>query len=271
MSFQPHLYIDIGARNHYFTLRETYLHVQYVKKRIYNEVRSIHHFNLSQDATEALQKAQSYAEYNGIPLYSSAETMEQEMAEIRRATEEQLAAREAVRIQQEREWAAASAQRDQDKINAARNGVMPFGKHKGDSLNDMPAGYLSWILRNEFDGEVWVAMREWIMANRPDAVLPVADKDKTYGAEGERIDVDVTVIRKNCFSGMYGITYIISMVTADGAMLVSKGKFVADVGENIRIRGTIKEHSRYNDQMQTVVQRVKELKSLTKLAGDHAE
>jgi len=74
--FKPSLFIDIGADNHFYTLRETYLHTTYVRPgemgnaivngvyqgTIAEEVRSFHHFNLSQNPEDAIAKAKSFAE-----------------------------------------------------------------------------------------------------------------------------------------------------------------------------------------------------------------
>ena len=257
MSFVPNLFIGIGERNHYFTLRENYLHVQYIAGVRHAEVRSFHHFNLSQDADEALSKAKEYAEKMAIPLYASKEKLEQELKEIRRASAEEIARREEWIRQQQADYEAKLLERAEAQRENVRNGVMPFGKHRGEPLESMDAGYLSWILNNGIEDPIWVELREWIRAHKPDAVLPVADPDKHVGEAGQRIELNVVVVKRAYYSSQYGVVYVVSMVDESGAMVVSKGRFQAEVGERLKIKGSIKDHARYNGQMQSIIQRVK--------------
>jgi hypothetical protein len=41
-----------------------------------------------------------------------------------------------------------------------------------------------------------------------------------------------------------------------GACLVSKGRFYAEKGASLTIKATVKEHGEYNNEKQTIVQRV---------------
>lgn len=260
--FTPKLYIGIGEHNHFFTLRESYLH--YMNRGGYteNEVRYQHLFNLSQNAEEALAKARDYALQVGMTLVSDAETLESEMRDIKRATEEQLAAREAYRLQQEAEAAERKKAYEAEKISKANNGIMPFGKYKDLTFSELSeyfegCQYLIWIANSDIEDPVFDALRSKIKEVYPDAFLPKADRKKTYGKVGERIELNVTVVKSASFVGEWGTVYILSMVSDDGTMFVSKGKFYSHVGSNFRIKATIKAHSEYNGQMQTVIQRVK--------------
>lgn len=42
--------------------------------------------------------------------------------------------------------------------------IMPFGKHKGQKLGDVPAGYLVWLSEQEDDGR-YPKVREYIKKN----------------------------------------------------------------------------------------------------------
>ena len=94
MAFVPHLYIGVGETGAFFTLRETYLHERYANGCRYTEVRSFHHFNLSQDADEAFEKARAFAERNLIQLNTTREQLTEQMRDIQRANAEELERRE---------------------------------------------------------------------------------------------------------------------------------------------------------------------------------
>lgn len=294
MSYQPHLFIGIGEHSHFFTLRETYLHTWHDSYGEHSEVRSHHHFNLSQDATEALAKAQECAERMGLELRSNAQTLQQEMADIQRATAEELARR----AEREAKWAQERA--DNEKARDAfrfellaagiwplpRGGISNFDVEQGfkiedykdqagatvirraldgDRLWDMKlirdqdVGLLTWWARKEdFETEIAQALRKWILENCADLLLPEPHPTKTVGEPGKRQDFEATVIRRASFDGEWGRTYIVTMVTPDGVCLVSKsGSFDADPGDKLKFKATVKKHDEYRGQAQTVVQRIK--------------
>ena len=82
------------------------------------------------------------------------------------------------------------------------------------------------------------------------------DLDATIGTIGKRDTFHVTIMRCLQISGYYGVSYITIMRTDNNAVMVSKGAFAADVGDTLTIKATVKDHSRYGTQMQTIVQRV---------------
>jgi len=85
------------------------------------------------------------------------------------------------------------------------------------------------------------------------------DHSQHVGEVGERLEVEVTVERSTGYEGFYGWVSICTFRDAAGNAIVSKGRFEADQGQSLTIRGTIKEHSTYNGERQTIVNRVTEL------------
>lgn len=282
MAFTPKLFIGIGAEQKFFTLRETYQHTTYlpgpggnaVVNGVYQgtaitETRSFHHFNLSQDADEAWQKANEASERFGIPLSGTREEMTEEMNTIRRATAAQLAEREAQRIAWEEERKAERAAELQRKIDLINSGVFAFGPHVGTKFIDGEPTYLEWYVdkRDVFEEDSLPRMTADAILRFAADRLPIKpDPRATIGEVGNRIDVEVTVSRVFTFyrdscSG-YGseACHISTMVTTDRVCVVVKsGAFCPKVGETLKLRGTVKEHSEYRGQMQTVLQRVKVL------------
>jgi len=68
MQHNPTLHIFIGVHNHFFTLRESYLHTTYFSGKPVYEVRYNHLKNLSQNWEEAITKAKESSRALGIPL-----------------------------------------------------------------------------------------------------------------------------------------------------------------------------------------------------------
>lgn len=92
---------------------------------------------------------------------------------------------------------------------------------------------------------------------------------KPMGAVGDRVEVDVTVIGRRVMDGYYGTCTLLKFVTADGDLLmtfasgdlrVPDGDFggtrLADVGDQIRIRGTVKDHKDFRGEVETSLSRV---------------
>lgn len=272
MAFTPRLFIGIGKDQHFFTLRETYLHEFWVGGqggRMVQEVRSFHHFNLSQDADEAWQKANEASERFGVPLMGSRDEMVEEMAKVQRSTAEQLAEREAQRIAWDAEREAERAAQLAAKIDLINSGVFAFGPHVGTKFVDGEPSYLEWYVdkRDDFeDGSLPRLTADAILRFAADRLPIKPDPRATIGEVGKRIDVEVTVSRvftfyRDSYSG-YGseACHISTMVTPNRVCVVVKsGAFCPEVGETLKLRGTVKEHSEYRGQMQTVLQRVKVL------------
>lgn len=99
-------------------------------------------------------------------------------------------------------------------------------------------------------------------ANKPEPLRP--DPELLLGEPKQRLQFDVTVIKSAYFTrpaymGDYDETvHVITMVDKKTkACLLSKSTaFNAEEGEELTIKGTIKEHSEYNGQAQTVLQRI---------------
>lgn len=99
--FIPTLHIFIGKDNHFFTLRESYLHERWFNTssgpKCEREVRYMHLFNLSQDYAEAYAKAVEASKNFGLKLVAS-DNREEQLLEIKRRTAEEV---EQDRIRQE--------------------------------------------------------------------------------------------------------------------------------------------------------------------------
>lgn len=259
--YTPVMFVGIGRDNHFFTLRETYMHEWYDSYKIpHYEVRSFHHFNLSQDPDEAIAKATEAAAKLGLRLNTTRESLVDEMNTIKRATAEEMAARERAQAAQQAEYEAMKQERfdrDMEVINA---GFFPFGKFTGIAFEKAEQGYVQWIMakRDEFEeGSLLRAVADKLIRDYPELAAPTLNPTTYVGNVGDRIAITVKVLRSYAFNTDFGWSYITTMADTDNNCIISKGKFNAKVGEVLSIKATIKAHDEYKGQAQTVVQRVK--------------
>lgn len=281
----PVLFIDIGETNAFYTLRETYEHKIYIRGEgvlggsihhgVYQgtievEIRSFHHYNLSQNADEAYAKALAASESLGLRLITKREGLDIQMRDIKRATAEELAERQRKWEARQAEWAAEQEAKMQEHRDNLKKGILSFtthGKYEPIKLEALPVGFINWCVgkKDEFEeGSLMKDLAVALLERVPHMILPVPSKTATVGEYKQRLKFDVTVIRTafydiNSFSG-YGTdrVYITTMVTKEGVCLVCKsGSFSAEVGEKFNMMATVVAFDEYQDQMQTIVQRVK--------------
>ncbi len=96
------------------------------------------------------------------------------------------------------------------------------------------------------------------------------------GKVGERLTLTVTAERVNSIETQFGTLRIVTMRDADGNAIVSKGRFVPPTArwnesdgwqisaEPFTVKATVKDHSSFRDERQTIVQRVAEVAAAQK-------
>jgi len=152
-------------------------------------------------------------------------------------------------------------------------GVMPFGKHKDEKLSDLPCGYRTW-LRTQNDGSaMWKLMinaLEPYEAEDKKAAERVAEEraikqakieeikrqSRWIGYPGKRIATKVTCEHKHQFESRYGSGTISTLRDENGNCIKTFGVCRLAVGDTADVVFTIKEHSEWRDEKQTIVTRV---------------
>lgn len=280
--FVPSLFIDIGETGAYFTLRETYEHISYLpgegdsgnsivngvyQGTVQKEIRSFHHFNLSQDPDEAVAKAQEYAERSGLKLDASADTLRLQMRDINRANAEELERRAAARVAEQEFWRQQREAQDAARREKLLHGIVDYSHRFQDTpIEEVDPGYLAWLVSKlgEFEAGSFLRFFAETVRDRFAHLLPREPKRDLYvGEVGKRQAFEVEVLRVHSFSRpkfnapwTTESVHIVTMITPEGACLVSKGSFFARAGDVLKIKATVKEHDEYNGQAQTVVQRL---------------
>lgn len=278
-TFIPKIFVSVGETGAMFTLRETYLHSYGVRRgncsyETYYEVRSAHIKNLSTTASEAIQKAQEYANVVGLELTSTVESIERDLREIKRTSAEEMVKRRQVEAEREAQWQAerlnSLIEMREHKLISLEAGYLPFGDETvfNKQIKDLPVSYVNWLVKNQnkFDAYsiVWIAA-EHIKANFAYMLLPEADKTAYCGVLGKRSTFNVITLSKVSFQrpsyGGYGVetVYVTTMMdkATKACMVVFSSSFCElDPGDEATIKATVKKHDQYKDQAQTVVQRV---------------
>lgn len=278
-NFTPKLFVGIGETGAFFTLRETYEHKTYspgegamgnaVVNGVYQgschtEIWSFHHFNLSQDADEAFEKAVECSHNMGLELISTREELDFNMREIKRATAAELEERKAREERMKQEWEEQLKVWQEEKIQKIADGIYPIGAFIDKKFEEASVGYINWLINKveTFDaGSILQLMAQAVKERCSHLMLPVAEVDKVVGQPKQRLEFNVTVTRVASFPVNIGyvteMMYITTMVTDDKVCLVCKSSsFRADVGEKFKMKATVKEHGEYQGQAQTVVQRI---------------
>ncbi len=284
MGFIPHLFIGVGATGAFFTLRETYQHEIYVpgagsfgnsvvngeyQGSVHTETRSFHICNLSQDPDEAIAKAKKYSEKLATPFFGTRETLTEQMREIARASREEVERRAREQKELEDRWAAERAERRKEQIDLLYAGIISFGRYRDKEFAAVPSHYLQWLVEGteDFDQESLPVIAGGIIAKNYSYLLPIKpSRDMHFGAIGEREEVTVTVysIKHFTYSNGWDQGIIATLVTEAGACLICFGQAGYDMeeGQKLRIKATVKDHSEYRGQSQTIVNRIKILEVL---------
>ena len=103
-----------------------------------------------------------------------------------------------------------------------------------------------------FIDDTWNVIRAKVKALKP--------VSQWVGDVGEKITVKATYDHRAWYDSKFGTTYIHNFVTDDGSILVWKtsiGNIGFEDGERVEITATVKEHSEYKGDKQTVLTRCK--------------
>jgi hypothetical protein len=198
-----------------------------------------------------------------LPLYTAERLAKLNAIQERRRAAK--AAEAAVRA------AAAQAEADAARgaFEAAHGEVIRWLESVAVSDDDVEGG-----IRPGFCGDMLIRARRWASWTDAQATAVYASWERAKARElaraasrwvgevGKRLTLTVTVERENVFyrpsfSG-YGeeAVYVTTMRTADGAAIVVKSpRFRQEVGDTFTLACTVKEHSEYRGEQQTLVQR----------------
>lgn len=133
--------------------------------------------------------------------------------------------------------------------------------------------------RNDYQQNLWVALQGYVTHRSAGFVASVisyaqrgrereverqqqakhAAASKHVGSVKERLTFRAVVERKSWFEGAYGVTHIYKFRDSDGNALTwfaSRDQGV-EIGDTVRLTGTVKKHDEYRGEAQTVLTRCK--------------
>lgn len=171
---------------------------------------------------------------------------------------------EVARIAREAETEARRA-----TFHAKHADLLPWLENAGRTGADYREGFLGDMLRLAHDRAQWSEAQEAAVYRSHAKAIErkaLAAGSQHVGNLGERITATVTVERESSYErtpymGGYcrdtETVYITTLRTDDGAALVVKSpRFREAVGSKLTIRGTVKEHSEFRGEKQTILSRV---------------
>lgn len=260
MNFIPHVFVGIGEKGHFFTLRRTYLSV--TGRRA---VLSEHIKNLSQDREEAIEEARVYAYDNGLVLKTHLDELPADLSEIfkrkRGEAAAARAARDTERAAREAAFLAAKAERRKAQEQSLLDGIIPFGVNAGKKIDDLP-DFAKWLVNKEEEFEVGSILRfacEVIRIKFNYLLMPSYADTYLDGSIGLRVNIRGIVEKVLTFDSHWGTTRMVIIKSEDGSCVVAKGKWYTEEGKQVHLQATIKDKSVYRGQKQTSVNRVKEI------------
>lgn len=240
--------INIGGTGAYYTLR---YHAQNVIG--FAGFTSYHVKNLAQNPQEAFDKASAIALEDNLPLMTTFDDLMGQLREITRKTAEK-----GERNLNERITITTNAEEDHTEyfLNMINQGIFPFGHYATQPFEAASLKYINWIATEQYEpGSIMEHLQNAIKTKMADKILPIPNSDSKI--ELGKIQANVTVIKSLNFMSEWGTIYLVIMVDENKNCIVSKGKFYADVGDKIKIKGTIAKHNVYDGQMQSIIQRTK--------------
>lgn len=279
-------YISSGAKNNFFTLRLYYQEAQYRMNsygKYYVEEwrdRDYHVRNLTTKSYEvALEKAREVCKKREWNFVINPEMQEHSTTAIHRLTPEEreikamLLARLQRHYDEEREARGFRNAMD-TMFDKLRLGKMPYGYYKNWYIHsDNPEvrevcsqGYLFSILRKPESKDLkWQPLnnkvKETILQHYPDMenALHAESNGEYFGEIKKRVkDIKVMLIGEFNFEGYYGITYIQKFLTESGELVIYKGSSPKDfdIGKWETITATVKDHTEYKGEKQTLITRI---------------
>jgi uncharacterized protein (DUF3820 family) len=172
-------------------------------------------------------------------------------------------------------WGKALKPWERAQMGEIEAGCWPFGKHKGARIEGSPEGYIVYWAEQTADASKPVALalievcrsiadskglrvkfeerRKQVAAQRAaDAVT-----SRHVGTVGKRDTFAALTLRAlPSFDSMYGRVYIHILADAAGNVLIYKGgKALANVGDTVTLKATVKEHGEREGTLQTILSR----------------
>lgn len=257
--FKSHLFISVGETKAIFTLHKTVLHVYYLGIKKCFEVRSEYITNLSTDPDIAYSKASIYAQNNELELKTTRESLHDSLRDIKR-TSRVSSPQPGKKVDPGVSTAVVDVTTARESI---RKGIYPFGKYLGQPFHAASPVYITWLIKSEktLEDGILKELAIAVSTHCKHMALPDQDESSFYGAPGDGISVDVTVVDQFKFDKKEAqgkrIVFITTMVTSENVVLVSKSRYFAPaIGEKMTIKGVVKSHDTYQGRAQTVIESI---------------
>jgi len=260
-------FVSTGDKSAMYTMRIMYeVWSQWSGKPV-KYLKDVYYINLSTNSSDANAKALLYCEELDIPLRGDASF---DLNEIKRRKAEELAAdrekAEAAQRQRDLEFEQQIVEAKKVFENTVLEGAFQTGKYLGRLVSDVAKvdiQYILWLaeqpitkgIHTKFDINIQIA-KDYISnheVRKPDYV----------GVIGEEIELELTLVSGYVTQGAFP-SIIWTAQTDDGNIVkffsVAKGFKTLKDGDRFKVKGTVKDHSEYRNQKNTLLNRPKIVK-----------
>lgn len=165
--------------------------------------------------------------------------------------------------------------RQTDQIEKVENGYMPFGKYANQSIDKLDASYvLWWADKTGVDNDPvaaavvavcqgialekgYIATRQKINEERAEK----ASRSQFIGEVGKRVDLEGEVVFSKALDPIqvaynaWAERYIVQITCGDDVVMYFGSNPLANRGDKVKVRATIKAHNERDGVKQTIIQR----------------
>lgn len=258
-----------------YTLRVSYMDYAQTAEGVVHLPRDYYCRNLSTDKTIAYKKAIAYVEQKGddaelvdfadVPTLESIYRRNQEELEKARKIAEETAK------QAEAEYLERQDAIRLEKIDLINLNIWPFGMYRGNQIGSNDEySYIQFMANLELDdiedssdkknNDVMIFLQEYLKEKFPKLFNLPKPNGKTYGTEKSRETLNLTLVAEFSFESIYyGFCCIQKFVKDTGELIVYKGASPVNckLGDEIKLKATIKGFNEYEGEIQTMITRPK--------------
>jgi hypothetical protein len=153
-------------------------------------------------------------------------------------------------------------------LEMIKQGFMPFGKHRGVSVKNLPDGYVLWFAKQSADNTLGSAVIDALVEEANERNLFAAEEARLaeieaqkarsthIGEIGDRGKFRVKVEKVLTFhGGRFGTSYMNLCRDEFGRKVVYKGTKGFEAGTTVEMIATVKDHGEYQGEKQTYISR----------------
>lgn len=253
MNYDDFYYIGSGRDNKMYTLRHVFYEDVYRKDALgrafsCGKAQRDHYIrNLSTNYDDALQKAQVYI--NSLINPAKLQTQEFKLEDIVRREKEELDRLREEQRRKEAEEKAHLRRRTEEIQSKGKKAIMPFGKHMGKEIHEIPTDYKMWFINTIDETSEPEAVALANIMKGSDDVLCALEQNETVKdiiLEEVRQEIVGKLLSMQSFESYYGTQLKMLVLREDGYKFfgtVPRALYDAEINDTVKFNAlpTVKE------------------------------